>query len=136
MLRRIANVTGFACLGFAVAVVLAGCGGQSEQPAAQTTGGGHVEGASAESHAGHDHPTKTTAAPAAKNADAYPLDVCVVSEKKLDSMGGPVVIQHEGRTVKFCCKGCEAPFKKDPATYLAKLDAAKKKAGGHEGHDH
>lgn len=39
-------------------------------------------------------------------------------------MGEPHVIQWEGRTVKFCCPGCEKDFKKDPGRYLAKLDAA------------
>lgn len=56
--------------------------------------------------------------------DAYPLKVCVVSGKALDSMGGPVDHEYQGRTVKFCCKGCIAKFDADPASYMKKLDEA------------
>lgn len=73
------------------------------------------------------------AAPVAM-ADGYPLDTCVVTGLKLGSMGDPVVMQHEGRTVKFCCAGCPPKFRKEPAKYLAKLDAAV--AQQREGHVH
>ena len=53
--------------------------------------------------------------------DTYPIDVCVVSGKKLGSMGDPVVYDHEGTTVKFCCDACIPKFKEDPDTYVAKL---------------
>jgi hypothetical protein len=71
-------------------------------------------------------------------ADAYPLDVCVVTGESLGAMGDPVVYEHDGREVRFCCASCIDTFKKDPARYLAKLDAATHDdaAGGHEGHDH
>lgn len=58
---------------------------------------------------------------------AYPLTTCVVSGEKLGEMGKPFVIQHDGREVRFCCKACQPEFKKDPAKYLKKLDAAAKK---------
>lgn len=51
----------------------------------------------------------------------YPLDVCVVSGKKLGSMGEPYTYEHKGTTVKFCCKHCLPKFEKEPAKYLAKL---------------
>ena len=56
----------------------------------------------------------------------YPLDVCVVSGEKLGSMGEPYVISYEGRQIKFCCDGCEKDFRKEPAKFLAKVDAAAK----------
>ena len=67
--------------------------------------------------------------PAADNAesgtaaasDNYPLKTCVVSGEPLGGMGEPVVYQHEGTTVKFCCENCIDDFKKDPAPYLKKL---------------
>jgi hypothetical protein len=66
---------------------------------------------------------------------AYPLTTCVVSGEALEGgdMGGPVDYIHkeEGkpdRLVRFCCSGCVKKFKKDPAKYLAKLDAAAAKA--------
>lgn len=79
----------------------------------------------------------------------YPLEVCVTSDEKLDSMGeaSEFVYRAEGqpdRLVKFCCDGCEDDFMKEPAKYLARLDeAAKAKssekksaadAKGHQGH--
>lgn len=51
----------------------------------------------------------------------YPLEVCIVSDEKLGSMGDPVVITHEGQEIKFCCDHCIPKFKKDPAKYLSKL---------------
>ena len=53
--------------------------------------------------------------------DTYPIEICVVSEKKLGSMGDPVEYDHEGTTVKFCCDHCIPKFKEDPDTYVAKL---------------
>ncbi len=64
-----------------------------------------------------------------KPAAPYPLTTCVVSGEGLTEMGAPVdfVFKQEGkpdRLVKFCCKQCVGKFKKDPAKYLGKLDAA------------
>ena len=60
----------------------------------------------------------------AQAADAYPLKTCVVSGEKLNEMGKPVVINHKGTEVRFCCKDCVNKFNADPAKYLAKLKAA------------
>ena len=54
--------------------------------------------------------------------DDYPLKVCVVSGEELGGMGEPYVHQHEGTTVKFCCKPCLKKFNEDPESYLAKLE--------------
>lgn len=51
----------------------------------------------------------------------YPLDVCIVTDNDLDSMGDEVVIVYEGQTIKFCCAPCEEKFLKNPAKYLKKL---------------
>jgi YHS domain-containing protein len=61
----------------------------------------------------------------ASEKDGYPLKVCVVSGEPLGSMGEPAAIVYEGKTVKFCCSGCEEDFRKDPPTYLAKITNAK-----------
>ncbi len=58
----------------------------------------------------------------------YPLTTCVVSGEKLGEMGDPYVWEYQGREIKFCCKGCVKDFKKDPAKYLKKIEAAEKKA--------
>lgn len=59
--------------------------------------------------------------------DTYPLKTCVVSGEKLGEMGKPYVYQHEGREVRFCCKGCLKDFQKDPAKYLKKMEEEAKK---------
>lgn len=65
--------------------------------------------------------------PAAK-AKPYPLKTCVVSDEKFGGdMGDPYVFIHEGREVKLCCEGCLKDFKKDPAKYVKKMEAAEKK---------
>ncbi len=67
---------------------------------------------------------ETPAAPAAPAKAPYPLTTCVVSGEKLGEHGKPVIVEENGRQVEFCCKGCVKDFKKDPAKYLQKLDAA------------
>jgi len=56
----------------------------------------------------------------------YPLDKCIVSDEKLDSMGKPYVFTHEGQEIKMCCKSCLKDFKKDTAKYLKKLEGTGK----------
>lgn len=58
----------------------------------------------------------------------YILDVCPVSDEKLGEMGEPVVLTHKGRQIKLCCDGCQKDFKADPAKFIAKIEAAEKKA--------
>ncbi len=55
---------------------------------------------------------------------SYPMTTCPVSGEALGSMGGPVDHVSDNRLVRFCCKGCLRPFKKDPAPFLATLNAA------------
>ena len=57
----------------------------------------------------------------------YPLGTCIVMDSELGSMGDPIVRVYKGREIKFCCDGCEEDFRKDAATFLAKIDAAAKK---------
>src|SRR5882724_9533177 len=57
----------------------------------------------------------------------YTLKTCITDDEKLGSMGDPVVFVHERREIKFCCEGCRADFKKDPAKYIKKLEKAEKK---------
>lgn len=65
---------------------------------------------------------------AATNPPAQPA-TCVVSGEKLGSMGKPVSYVHKeagkpDRVITLCCTSCIDDFQKDPAKYLAKLDAA------------
>jgi hypothetical protein len=100
-------------------------------------------------YAAHDHDVMDhdkMAAPAAdkdawlaKAKAAYPLDTCVVSGEKLEGgdMGPPVdyTYTQDGnpdRLLRFCCKNCIKAFKKDPAKYLEKIDAATAAKAGSE----
>lgn len=84
---------------------------------------------------------------AAAARKAYPLTTCLTSDEALGSMGDSpeYIYRVEGKPdqlVVFCCDGCNEDFLKDPAPYLAKLDAAKdakakagtKKEDAHKGH--
>lgn len=56
---------------------------------------------------------------------------CPVSGEALGSMGKPYSYTYKqagqsDRTIELCCKACVKKFEKDPANYLAKLDACKK----------
>lgn len=64
-----------------------------------------------------------------KKLKAYPLKTCIVSGEKLGDGGmTPFTITNGNQIVKFCCKGCVADFKKDPAKFMKKLEAAQKDA--------
>ena len=65
-----------------------------------------------------------------KKPKPYPLDTCIVSDEKLGADPGmkPHAFVHEGREVKLCCKSCLKDFKKDTAKFIAKIEAAEKKA--------
>ncbi len=46
-------------------------------------------------------------------------------------MGEPYVFSYKGQEIKFCCKGCDKDFAKEPAKYLKKMEklaAEKEKA--------
>ncbi len=86
--------------------------------------GGLLAGSPAQAQGGrHDHPT-----PAGKNE---PTSQEQKAEIKLQTtcpvMGGAIdrnqYVDHEGKRIYICCKGCEAPVKKDPAKYIKALDA-------------
>ena len=65
-----------------------------------------------------------------KKPKPYPLTTCLVSDEKLgaDPDMKPHTFVYEGREVKLCCKSCLKDFKKDTAKYIAKIEAAEKKA--------
>jgi hypothetical protein len=58
----------------------------------------------------------------------YPLTTCVVSGKAADSKGKAVDVVVAGRLIRVCCNNCAGKVKKNPASYIAKVDAAAKSA--------
>jgi len=72
-------------------------------------------------------PDESGATPqAAGDGDDYPIDFCLVSGAPLGSMGPPVTVEYQGRTLKFCCEGCIAAFQAEPEMYHKQLDEAAK----------
>ena len=57
----------------------------------------------------------------------YKLNVCIVTGNDLGSMGDPRTIVYQGQEIKFCCKPCEAKFRKNPEKYLTKMAAEEAK---------
>ena len=76
-------------------------------------------GTKQDDHAGHDH-SAHEAKPAAEAgaAVATAQATCPVMGGKINRS---VYTDHEGKRIYFCCAGCDATFKKDPAKYLKKL---------------
>jgi hypothetical protein len=62
-----------------------------------------------------------------EKAKPYPLDVCLVSQEELGSMGAPHVFVVDGREIQLCCKGCVKEFEKNKQQLLTKVDEAAKK---------
>ncbi len=56
----------------------------------------------------------------------YPLKTCPVSKDEIDGMGKPVDLVVAGRLVRLCCRDCKKDVEKDPAKYVAQVDAARK----------
>lgn len=58
----------------------------------------------------------------------YPMDVCIVSGHKLDSMGEPFDVVIGGRLIRLCCDSCLKKVRASPAHYVAMVDDARAKA--------
>lgn len=57
----------------------------------------------------------------AESKDSITQTVCPVSGEELGSMGEPVVMTHDGKEVKLCCKNCIEKFEADPAKYASQV---------------
>lgn len=60
-------------------------------------------------------------------AKTYGLETCPVSGEKVGHEGDPYEIVVANRLIRFCCKDCLKKFNEEPAKYIAKVDAARKK---------
>jgi hypothetical protein len=69
-----------------------------------------------------DKDGKQTSEKGKRVGDAYPLQTCPISGKKLGAMGDPVVKVYDGREVRYCCDSCPENFEKDLKASFAKLD--------------
>ena len=64
--------------------------------------------------------------------------VCGMAVDVAAAEAGGLLLEYEGRTYAFCGRGCRRSFVEEPATYVAKAEAAAAGAGadGHGGADH
>ena len=73
----------------------------------------------------------------AEQGKHYPLTKCPVSNEAYGGdMGKPVDWVVAGRLVRLCCKECKKDIEKDPAKYVAMVDAARKGDKATPEHDH
>jgi len=56
----------------------------------------------------------------------YPLKTCPVSKEALGEMGEVKDIVVAGRLIRLCCNDCKKDVEKDPAKFIAMIDAARK----------
>jgi Cu(I)/Ag(I) efflux system membrane fusion protein len=59
--------------------------------------------------------------PPADRARAEQQKMCPVADMPLGSMGPPIKVEVNGRSVFICCEGCRESLLAEPAKYLAKL---------------
>jgi YHS domain-containing protein len=64
--------------------------------------------------------------------------VCGMTVDVAAAEAGGLLLEYEGRTFAFCRSGCRRAFVEEPATYVAKAEAAEGGAGveAHGGADH
>lgn len=123
LLQLTVALSATAVLGLAAGCAKTEVAAPAKTTATTATGGGQLLAA------------KTAATPEwlAKELAAYPLTTCTVSGDKLGGSMGPAldyvwrVAGQPDRLVRFCCSDCPPDFQKDPAKYLAMIDAAKAK---------
>lgn len=48
--------------------------------------------------------------------------MCPVTGEPLGSMGDPIPVTVQGRTIQVCCQGCVAAVQKNPEKYLKAVD--------------
>jgi len=73
----------------------------------------------------------------AQQGKNYPLAKCPVSGDPYGGeMGKPLDIVIAGRLIRLCCDGCQKDLEKDPAKFIAVVDAARKGDKSKPDHDH
>lgn len=77
--------------------------------------------AAAQGQASEDAASGLRALSAEDRAAAEKQRVCPVTGAELGSMGPPLKVTIDGRTVFLCCEGCIEKLQKEPQKYLSKL---------------
>lgn len=73
-----------------------------------------------------------------QQSKGYPLKTCPVSKEDLGDMGEAKDVVIGGRLIRLCCNDCKTGLAKDPAKFIAAVDAARhgKDAAPDKGGDH
>jgi Cu+-exporting ATPase len=104
----------FVLLTLASSALLVACGGAPSAPATPAApGASAVPGA----------PAAAVAKPGLKapgEAAIGDKTTCPVSGEEFVVTAASPKVEHQGKTYYFCCGGCDAKFKADPAKYLSK----------------
>jgi len=50
-------------------------------------------------------------------------DTCPVMDVDIDPENPPQTVEHDGKTIGFCCGSCVSKFKDNPEKYMEKLEA-------------
>jgi YHS domain-containing protein len=53
-------------------------------------------------------------------AQGKPQTACPVLQGNIDKN---IYVDYKGQRIYFCCKGCDAEFKKDPEKYVKKMES-------------
>lgn len=98
--------------------LIAGCGQQAPATPESST-------ATSEATATSDETSEVSAAidelPEDERALAIAQKVCPVSGEPLGSMGKPIKVTVDGKSLFICCEGCQDPAKEKFAEYYAKF---------------
>lgn len=81
--------------------------------------GGCRKGGCRVSSAGSVPPRRTETASA---SHGKVQKMCPVTGEPLGSMGDPIPVTVQGRTIQVCCQGCVAAVRKNPEKYLKIVD--------------
>jgi hypothetical protein len=106
--------------------MLLGCGATSE-PAGSSDPAASQEAATEDS-AVNDEPQseivrELSKLPEADRTLAEAQKVCPVTGEPLGSMGPPIKVTVDGRSLFVCCEGCQEDAKKNFDEYIAKLES-------------
>ncbi len=114
-------VTGVA-MGFALmsAAILPGCGSKSEPAPAKDAA---TPDSAVKEEPQSEIDRELAKLSGADRALAESQKVCPVSGEPLGSMGAPIKVTVEGRSLFVCCEGCVEDAKKNFDDYIAKLDS-------------
>jgi len=58
----------------------------------------------------------------AAGVEPYPLDTCLVIDRKLGSTKRTFTRVYKGKEIKFCCPACVRAFEAYPDPWMAKLE--------------